>query len=118
LLASFRQFGSRTSALSCAPTIDKAFNTIVSDSLLFNAIDKVFYILDQFTNKKPQWGVRELSIKIGLTPNLRRWVFENPGTEHAVRKDSNIPLVLKSVLKAAAAISCELGWKEKKWAGP
>ncbi len=68
--------------------IDKLFNIIVSGSLMFNAIDKVFYILDQFTNEKPQWGVRELSLKIGLTPNLTHWYLKNLERNHVVRKAS------------------------------
>ncbi len=55
---------------------------------MFNAIDKVFYILDQFTNEKPQWGVRELSLKIGLTPNLTHWYLKNLERNHVVRKAS------------------------------
>jgi len=67
--------------------IDKLFNTIVSGSFMFNAIDKVFYILDQFTNEKPQWGVRELSVKIGLTPNLTHWYLKNLERNHVVHKN-------------------------------
>lgn len=54
---------------------------------MFNAIDKVFYILDQFTNEKPRWGVRELSSRVGLTPNLTHWYLKNLERNHAVRKD-------------------------------
>jgi IclR family transcriptional regulator, KDG regulon repressor len=52
-----------------------------------NAIDKVFHILDQFTNEKPQWGVRELSVKTGLTPNLIHWYLKNLERNRVVRKD-------------------------------
>ena len=55
---------------------------------MFNAIDKVFYILDQFTNAKPQWGVRELSARTGLTPNLTHWYLKNLERNQVVRKDS------------------------------
>ena len=54
---------------------------------MFNAIDKVFYILDQFTNEKPQWGVRELSLRTGLTPNLTHWYLKNLKRNQVVRKD-------------------------------
>ena len=52
-----------------------------------NAIDKVFHILDQFTDEKPQWGVRELSVKTGLTPNLVHWYLKNLERNRVVRKD-------------------------------
>ena len=55
---------------------------------MLNAIDKVFYILDQFTNAKPQWGVRELSTRTGLTPNLTHWYLKNLERNMVVRKDS------------------------------
>jgi DNA-binding IclR family transcriptional regulator len=54
---------------------------------MLNAIDKVFYILDQFTNAKPQWGVRELSTKTGITPNLIHWYLKNLERNQVVRKD-------------------------------
>ena len=54
---------------------------------MLNAIDKVFFILDQFTNEKPQWGVRELSIKTGLPPNLTHWYLKNLERNRVVRKD-------------------------------
>jgi DNA-binding IclR family transcriptional regulator len=54
-----------------------------------NAIDKVFHILDQFTNKKPQWGVRELSVQTGLTPNLTHWYLKNLERNRVVRKDAD-----------------------------
>jgi IclR family transcriptional regulator, KDG regulon repressor len=55
---------------------------------MLNAIDKVFYILDQFTNEKPQWGVRELSTRTGLTPNLTHWYLKNLERNRVVRKDA------------------------------
>jgi IclR family KDG regulon transcriptional repressor len=54
---------------------------------MFNAIDKVFYILDQFTNEKPQWGAKELSLRTGLAPNLVHWYLKNLERNHVVRKD-------------------------------
>ena len=32
-------------------------------------------------------GVRELSVKTGLTPNLTRWYLKNLEPNHVVRKD-------------------------------
>lgn len=52
-----------------------------------NAIDKVFHLLDQFTDEKPQWGVRELSARIGLSPNLTHWYLKNLERQRIVRKD-------------------------------
>jgi DNA-binding IclR family transcriptional regulator len=52
-----------------------------------NAISKVFYLLDQFTEENPQWRVRDLSAKLGLTPNLTHWYLKHLEQLHVIRKD-------------------------------
>ncbi|MGH7827201.1 MAG: IclR family transcriptional regulator [Candidatus Binatia bacterium] len=52
-----------------------------------NAIDKLFHLLEQFTDDKSQWGVRELSARIGLSPNLTHWYLKNLERNRVVRKD-------------------------------
>lgn len=52
-----------------------------------NAVDKIFHLLDQFTDEKPQWGVRELSVQVGLSPNLTHWYLKNLERNRVVRKD-------------------------------
>jgi DNA-binding IclR family transcriptional regulator len=52
-----------------------------------NAIDKLFHLLEQFTDEKPQWGVRELSLKAGLSPNLTHWYLKNLERNRVVKKD-------------------------------
>ncbi len=47
----------------------------------------MFVILDQFTTKKPQWGVRELAARTGLSPNLTHWYLKNLEKTRAVRKN-------------------------------
>lgn len=54
-----------------------------------NAIDKIFHLLDQFTDEKPRWGVRELSAQTGLSPNLTHWYLKNLERNRVVRKDSD-----------------------------
>ena len=61
--------------------------------LLLNAIDKVFHILDQFTNEKPGVGVAFPAI---LLPKSR------------------VPWVVKAVIEAAHALSLKLGYQEPK----
>jgi IclR family KDG regulon transcriptional repressor len=62
---------------------------IVCDETILNAIDKLFHLLEQFTEEKSQWGVRELSARTGLTPNLTHWYLKNLERNRVVRKDSN-----------------------------
>jgi DNA-binding IclR family transcriptional regulator len=62
-------------------------NHIVCAPLTLNAIDKVFFILDQFTHDRPQLGVRELSARTGLTPNLMHWYLKNLERNRVVKKD-------------------------------
>jgi DNA-binding IclR family transcriptional regulator len=52
-----------------------------------NAIDKLFHLLEQFTDEKPQWGVRELSARAGLSPNLTHWYLKNLERNRVVKKD-------------------------------
>lgn len=52
-----------------------------------NAIDKLFHLLEQFTDEKPRWGVRELSAQAGLSPNLTHWYLKNLERNRIVRKD-------------------------------
>ena len=61
--------------------------------LLLNAIDKVFHILDQFTNEKPGVGVTFPAI---LLPKSR------------------VPWVVKAVIEAAHTLSLKLGYQEPK----
>lgn len=53
-----------------------------------NAIDKIFHLLDQFTDEKPQWGVRELSVQLGFSPNLTHWYLKNLERNRVVRKEA------------------------------
>ena len=62
-------------------------HSIVCDKTILNAIDKLFHLLEQFTEEKAQWGVRELSAKSGLTPNLTHWYLKNLERNRVVRKD-------------------------------
>jgi DNA-binding IclR family transcriptional regulator len=86
-LARFSPAPNRLFASDKEKVLDSFCNSVVCKLTILNAIDKIFHLLDQFTDEKPQWGVRELSVQLGLSPTLTHWYLKNLERNRVVRKD-------------------------------